>query len=123
MLYFSEFLLVKHHDAHESNLQATKLIWFDDVDIPNVEKLCLAGSGLAEAKLYHDYLEHGMIFEVRKRGVVLDITRNSVVTLFSKSTFDEFIDYILVTIVTLSLSLKISHFTYKLLNTIKIRKV
>ncbi|MFQ6054109.1 MAG: hypothetical protein ACE5OO_07790, partial [Candidatus Bathyarchaeia archaeon] len=51
-------------DLHESNPRATKLIWFDDVDIPSVEKLCLAGSSLADTGLYHDYLEHGKIWYV-----------------------------------------------------------
>lgn len=86
-------------ELHESNPQATKLIWFDDVDIPSVEKLCLAGSGLANTKLYHDYLQHGkiwyVVFEVQKRGIVVGITRNCVVTLFSKSTIEDFINYIL----------------------------
>ena len=84
---------------HESNPQATKLIWFDEVDLPGVEKLCLAGSDLADTKLYHDYLEHGkiwyVVFEVQKRGIVVGITRNCVVTLFSKGTTDELINYIL----------------------------
>lgn len=85
-------------ELHESNPQATKLIWFDDVDIPSVEKLCLAGSDLADTRLYHDYLKHGkiwyVVFEVQKRGVIVGITRNCVVTLFSKSTTDDFINYI-----------------------------
>ena len=84
---------------HESNPQATKLIWFDEVDIPGIEKLCLAGSDLADTELYRDYLEHGkiwyVVFEVQKRGIVVGITRNCTVTLFSKSTTDEFINYIL----------------------------
>ena len=84
---------------HESNPQATRLIWFDEVDIPGVEKLCLAGSDLADTELYHDYLEHGkiwyVVFEVHKRGIVVGITRNCVVTCFSKSTAEEFIGYIL----------------------------
>jgi len=86
-------------ELHESNPQATKLTWFDQVDIPGVEKLCLAGSDLADTKLYHDYLEHGkiwyVVFEVQKRGIVVGITRNCVVTLFSKSEIEEFINYIL----------------------------
>ena len=86
-------------DLHESNPRATKLIWFDDVDIPGIEKLCLAGSSLADTQLYHDYLEHGkiwyVVFEAQKRGIVVGITRSCVVTLFSKSTTDEFINYIL----------------------------
>jgi len=86
-------------ELHESNPQATRLIWFDQIDIPGVEKLCLAGSDLVDTELYHDYLEHGeiwyVVFEVQKRGIVVGITRNCVVTLFSKSTIEEFMDYIL----------------------------
>ena len=85
-------------DLHESNPQATKLIWFDDVDIPGVAKLCLAGSDIADTELYREYLEHGkiwyVVFGVQKRGIVVGITRNSVVTLFSKSTIGELIDYV-----------------------------
>lgn len=87
-------------ELHESNPRATKLIWFDDIDIPSVEKLCLAGSGLADTKLYHDYLEHGniwyVVFEVQKRRIVVGITRSCVVTLFSKSTGGtvDFIEFI-----------------------------
>ena len=84
---------------HESNPQATKLIWFDDIDIPSVEKLALAGSGLADTGLYKDYLKHGkiwyVVFESQKRKITVGITRNSVVTLFSKSSVDDFIEYIL----------------------------
>jgi hypothetical protein len=86
-------------ELHESNPQATKLIWFDDVDIPSVDKLCLAGSSLADTKLYQEYLQHGtiwyVVFEVQRRQIVVGITRNCVVTLFSKSTVDDFINYIL----------------------------
>jgi hypothetical protein len=92
-------------ELHESNPAATKLIWFDDVDIPGVEKLCLAGSDVADTELYRDYLEHGkiwyVVFAVQKRGIVVGITRNSVVTLFSKSTIDEFIKYIQEDLLTL----------------------
>jgi hypothetical protein len=84
---------------HEANPQATKLIWFDGVDIPGVEKLCLAGPDLVDTELYRNYLEHGQIwyvvFEVHRRGIVVGITRNCVVTLFSKSTTQNFANYIL----------------------------
>jgi len=86
------------HELHERNPEATKLIWFDQVDIPGVEKLCLAGSSVADTQLYRDYLEHGriwyVVFEVEKRGIVTGIARNTVVTLFSKSTSEEFINYL-----------------------------
>jgi hypothetical protein len=95
----------KLRQLHESNPQATRLIWFDDVDIPGVEKLCLAGSDLVDTDLYRDYLKHGkiwyVVFESQKRGVTVGITRNCVVTLFSKSTIDEFMNYILGDLLTI----------------------
>ncbi|MFP3950688.1 MAG: hypothetical protein ACLFVP_00865 [Candidatus Bathyarchaeia archaeon] len=84
-------------ELHESNPKATNLIWFDNVDIPDVDKLCLSGSGLADTELYQNYLIHGQIwyvvFEVQKHGIVVGITRNCVVALFSKSELEEFIDF------------------------------
>ena len=92
-------------ELHESNPQATRLIWFDQIDIPGVEKLCLAGSGLVDTQLYQDYLKHGQIwyvvFEAQKRGLTMGITRNSVIALFSKSTKDELINYIREALLTL----------------------
>ncbi|MGD2066029.1 MAG: hypothetical protein PVI43_02525 [Candidatus Bathyarchaeota archaeon] len=92
-------------ELHESNPQATRLIWFDQIDIPGVEKLCLAGSDLADTQAYQDYLAHGQIwyvvFEAQKHGLTMGLTRNSVVTLFSKSTKDELIDYLRGNLLTL----------------------
>jgi len=109
---FSEVLFIKSgaivegritHEAlrelHESNPRATKLIWFDDVDIPNIGKLALAGSALADTRLYRDYLEHGkiwyVVFEFQRRGAVVGITRNCVVTMFSRMERKDFIEYVL----------------------------
>jgi len=84
---------------HESTPRATKLIWFDQVDIPGVEKLCLAGPDIVDTTLYRDYLKHGQIwyvvFEAQKQGLVVGITRNTVITSFSKSSTEEFMKYIL----------------------------
>lgn len=92
-------------ELHESNPHATKLIWFDNVDIPNIGKLALAGIGLADTKLYQEYLKHGKIwyavFEVQKRGFVVGITRNCVVTLFSRVEQDEFLDYVVKEVLSL----------------------
>ncbi|KXB02399.1 hypothetical protein AKJ43_01795 [candidate division MSBL1 archaeon SCGC-AAA261D19] len=86
-------------EMHESNPRATKVIYFDDVDIPDVGKLALYGSSLADTSLYQEYLDHGkvwyVVFKVEKRGIVIGITRNCVLVLFSKLTQDEFVDYIL----------------------------
>ena len=92
-------------ELHESSPQATRLIWFDQVDIPGVEKLCLAGPDLVDTALYKEYLEHGkiwyVVFEFQKQGITVGITRNCVVTLFSKSTIDELMNYISEEVLTL----------------------
>ncbi|MEM3519247.1 MAG: hypothetical protein QW179_05400 [Candidatus Hadarchaeales archaeon] len=84
---------------HESNPQATKLIWFDSVDIPGVAKIALAGTGLADTGLYKEHLKHGKIwyavFEIKKRGLVVGITRNCVITLFSRSEVSDFVMYVM----------------------------
>jgi len=83
---------------HEGNPKATNLIWFDNVDIPGVNKLCLSGEGLADTGLYKDYMDHGMIWYVvftsQAKGYTVGVTRNAVVTNFSKSTMDEFLDFV-----------------------------
>lgn len=85
-------------NLHESNPAATKLIWFDQVDIPGIEKLCLAGSDIADTVLYQDYLGHGkiwyVVFEVQRRGIMVGITRSCTITIFSKSTVEDFTQYI-----------------------------
>ncbi|MBN2334396.1 hypothetical protein JXL21_02475 [Candidatus Bathyarchaeota archaeon] len=83
---------------HEGNPKATNLIWFDNVDIPGVNKLCLSGEGLADTGLYKDYMDHGLIWYVvftgQKSGYTVGVTRNTVITNFSKSTADEFIAFV-----------------------------
>jgi hypothetical protein len=83
---------------HESNPQATNLIWFDNVDLPGVDKLCLSGQGLADTGMYREYIDHGLIWYVvftsQVRDYTVGITRNVVITNFSKSTFDEFIEFV-----------------------------
>ncbi|MEM1515652.1 MAG: hypothetical protein QXH24_06365 [Candidatus Bathyarchaeia archaeon] len=90
---------------HESNPQATKLIWFDDMNIPGVEKLCLAGSDLTDTSLYQEYLKHGkiwyVVFEVQRRNIVVGVTRNCIITFFSKSSAEDFVNYIMEEIIPL----------------------
>jgi hypothetical protein len=83
---------------HESNPQATNLIWFDNVDLPGVDKLCLSGQGLADTGMYKEYIDHGMIWYVvftsQPRNYTIGITRSVVITNFSKCTPDEYIEFV-----------------------------
>ncbi len=83
---------------HESNPESTKVIYFDNVDIPNVNKLALYGSALADTSLYNMYLEHGkiwyVVFHHQDTGYIVGLTRNLIIAMFSKITLDEFLNYI-----------------------------
>ncbi|MDQ1280285.1 MAG: hypothetical protein QG670_1548 [Thermoproteota archaeon] len=85
-------------DFHEKNPENTKIIFFDAVDIPNVSKLSLYGSGLMNTALYNNYTSHGSIWYIvvtsRKHGSIVGITRNSVVTIFNRMDKEEFLDYV-----------------------------
>lgn len=93
---------------HESNPKATKLVWFDNIDIPNVGKLCLAGSALADTQLYRTYLKYGKVWYVvfeAKPNLAVGITRNCVITSFSRLEREEFLDYVLKNVLPLTSSI------------------
>jgi len=83
---------------HEKNFEDTKVIFFDDVDLPNINKLSLYGSALGNTSLYLDYLKHGKIWytvlKSNRYGFIVGITRKGVVVIFSKAVKEDFINYI-----------------------------
>jgi hypothetical protein len=83
---------------HEDNFEDTKIIFFDDVNLPNIKKLSLYGSALGNTSTYLEHLKHGKIWYIvlksKRQGAVVGVTRNGVVTIFSKATKDDFIEYV-----------------------------
>jgi hypothetical protein len=83
---------------HEQNPEGTKIIFFDEVDIPNINKLSLYGPSLANTSLYNDYLTHGNIWYIvvtsKKYGHIVGLTRNGVVTIFNEVDPSEFLNYV-----------------------------
>jgi len=79
---------------HEANFDDSKVIFYDDIDIPNITKLSLYGTELGVTSLYNDYLSHGklwyVVFKSRKFGYVIGLTRNCVVTAFSRMEMPDF---------------------------------
>lgn len=83
---------------HEKNFENTKIIFFDDMDLPSISKLSLYGDSLGNTTLYSDYLTHGKLWYIvlksTKTGYVMGVTRNCVVTGFSKMEMSEFSSFI-----------------------------
>jgi len=72
---------------HLKNPEDTKITFFDNVDIPNVNKLSLYGPNLVNTSLFDDYAKHGDLWYVVTRskefGYVVGITRDASVTIFN----------------------------------------
>ncbi len=83
---------------HERNPENTKVIYFDDLDIPEVDKLALYGESVKNSALYEEYLRHGkiwyIVFQVPNTSYVMGLTRNCVVTSFTRMNEIDFLDYI-----------------------------
>jgi hypothetical protein len=83
---------------HEANFEDTKVIFYSDVDIPNISKLSLYGAELGNTSLYSDYLTHGklwyIVFKSKAYGYVFGLTRNCILTGFSKMEMSEFGSFI-----------------------------
>jgi hypothetical protein len=83
---------------HDRNPEDTKITFFDNVDIPNVDKLSLYGPDLNNTSLFDDYLKHGDLWYVVARskdtGYVVGITRDSSVTIFNLQDKTKFVEYV-----------------------------
>ncbi|MDG6898395.1 MAG: hypothetical protein JRN24_01520 [Nitrososphaerota archaeon] len=79
---------------HEENFDNSKVIFFDQVDLPNISKLSLYGAELGNTSLYSDYLTHGklwyIVFHSKQYGYIVGLTRSCVVTAFSRMEMPEF---------------------------------
>ncbi|MEM3626987.1 MAG: hypothetical protein QXZ25_03065 [Candidatus Bathyarchaeia archaeon] len=85
-------------EFHLKNPEDTKITFFDNVDIPNVNKLSLYGPDLVGTSLFEDYCRHGDLWYVvvrsREYGYVVGITRDASVTIFNLSDKERYLDYV-----------------------------
>jgi len=85
-------------DFHLKNREDTKITFFDNVDIPNVNKLSLYGPDLINTSLFEDYCKHGDLWYVVARskeyGYVVGVTRDASVTIFNLTDKEKYLKYI-----------------------------
>jgi hypothetical protein len=83
---------------HDKNPEETKITFFDNVDIPNVDKLSLYGADLNNTSLFEDYLKHGSLWYVvgrsKETGDVVGGTRDASVTIFNLADKAKFLEYV-----------------------------
>ena len=85
-------------DFHLKNPEDTKITFFDNVDIPNVNKLSLYGPDLINASLFEDYMKHGDLWYVvarsKETGYVVGVTRDASVTIFNSADKSKYLEYV-----------------------------
>ncbi|MEM2047939.1 MAG: hypothetical protein QXZ06_08655 [Candidatus Jordarchaeales archaeon] len=85
-------------DFHLKNPEDTKITFFDNVDIPNVNKLSLYGPDLINTSLFEDYCKHGdlwyIVARAREYGYVVGVTRDASVTIFNLADKEKYLEYI-----------------------------
>ena len=83
---------------HSKNPEDTKITFFDNVDIPNVDKLSLYGPDLAGTTLFDEYSKHGdlwyIVAKAREYGYVVGITRDASVVVFNLTDKNKFLEYV-----------------------------
>jgi len=85
-------------EFHTKNPEDTKITFFDNVDIPNVNKLSLYGPDLVGTTLFEDYCKHGDLWYIVARskdyGYVVGVTRDSSVTIFNLTDKNKYLEYV-----------------------------
>jgi len=83
---------------HLKNPEDTKVTFFDNVDIPNVNKLSLYGPDLIGTTLFEEYCKHGDLWYVvarsREYGYVVGVTRDASVTIFNLTDKNKYLEYV-----------------------------
>jgi hypothetical protein len=83
---------------HLKNPEDTKITFFDNVDIPNVNKLSLYGPDLINTSLFEDYCKHGDLWYVvaksKEYGYVVGLTRDASVTIFNLADKERYLEYV-----------------------------
>jgi hypothetical protein len=85
-------------EFHLKNPEDTKVTFFDNVDIPNIDKLSLYGPDLVGTPLFEDYFKRGdlwyIVLRSRVFGYVVGITRDASVVVFNEGDKTKYLDYI-----------------------------
>lgn len=85
-------------EFHRKNAEDTKITFFDNVDIPNVDKLSLYGPDLINTPLFEDYIKRGDLWYVvarsRETGYIVGVTRDASVTIFNLTDKNKYLEYV-----------------------------
>jgi len=83
---------------HLRDPEDTKITFFDNVDIPNMNKLTLYGPDLVDTTIFEEHSQHCDVWYIvsraREHGYVVGITRDASVTIFNLADKEKYLEYV-----------------------------
>ena len=83
---------------HIANKESTKVIFFENMDIPNINKLSLYGPDVVDTKLFQEYDRIGdpwyVLTKSKKYGHTIGLVRDGSVTIFNTVDQGQYLQYI-----------------------------
>ena len=83
---------------HIANKEGTKVIFFENMDIPNINKLSLYGPDLVDTKLFKEYDSIGdpwyVLAKSKKYGYTVGLVRDGSVTIFNTVDQAQYLQYV-----------------------------
>jgi hypothetical protein len=83
---------------HIVNKEGTKVIFFENMDIPNINKLSLYGPDLVDTKLFKEYDKIGdpwyVLAKSKKFGYTVGLVRDGSVTIFNTVDQGQYLQYV-----------------------------
>ena len=88
-------------DKFQSGTEATNIMLFDDIDIPNIDKATLYGGdggNVQQTDLYGNFTSHGrpwyMVARTKVRGWTVGIVRDATIVVFNTVSIEAFVEFL-----------------------------
>ncbi len=83
---------------HLENSESTRVIFFENMDIPNINKLSLYGPDIVSTSLFEEYSARGdpwyVLTKSKKHGHTVGLVRDGSVTLFNSVDQGQYLQYV-----------------------------
>jgi hypothetical protein len=85
-------------EFHLANPESTRVIFFENMDIPNINKLSLYGPDIVSTSLFKEYTARGdpwyVLTKSKKHGHTVGLVRDGSVTLFNTVDQGQYLQYV-----------------------------
>lgn len=85
-------------DEFQADTEATKIMLFDDIEIPNMDKATLYGGNVQQTDLFNNFVGIGrpwyMVAKTKQRGWTVGIVRDGAIVVFNTVEKSEFIEFL-----------------------------